>query len=122
MYLLVFVLDNASLLSAVLNAWTQAGVTGITLLDSTGVERVRQRLGHENPPLFMGFSRLLHTAQYSHNTLFAVVPNMDTVQQAVEATELITGDLSKAHTGILFALPVAAAWGLSKQYQTPNRQ
>lgn len=116
MYLLVCVLDNPAHLNAVLDGWTQAGVLGITVLDSTGVQRVRQRSGQEAVPLFMGFSRLLRTDQYSHNTLFAVVQDMDTVKQAVAATEAVTGDLSGPHTGVLFALPVEAAWGLPKQY------
>jgi nitrogen regulatory protein P-II 1 len=123
MYLLMCVLDNSSLLSAVLDGWTQAGVLGITVLDSTGVERMRQRLRQEGVPLCMGFSRLLQTDQHSHNTLFlfAVVQDMDTVQRAVAATEAVTGDLSGPHTGVLFAVPVAAAWGLSKQYHTPAK-
>ena len=116
MYLLVCVLDNPSHLKDVLDGWTQAGVLGITVLDSTGVQRVQQRMSQEDVPLFMGFGRLLRTDQYSHNTLFAVVQDMDTVRQAVAATQAVTGDLAGPHTGILFALPVEAAWGLPKQY------
>jgi len=120
MYLLVCVLDNPSHLPAVLDGWSEAGVLGITVLDSTGVQRVRQRMSQEDSPLFMGFSRLLRTDQYSHNTLFAVVQDMDTVRRAVAATEAVTGDLSGPHTGILFALSVEAAWGLPKQYSAPS--
>lgn len=116
MYLLVCVLDNPSHLTDVLDGWTQAGVLGITVLDSTGVQRVRERASQAGVPLFMGFGRLLGTDEYSHNTLFAVVKDMDTVRQAVSATEAITGDLAGPHTGVLFALPVEAAWGLPKQY------
>jgi hypothetical protein len=122
MYLLVCVLDNPAHLTALLDGWTQAGVLGITVLDSTGVERVRQRASQEDQPLFMGFSRLLRTDEYSHNTVFAVVQEMDTVRQAVAATEAITGDLAKPHTGIVFALPVEAAWGLPKQYEAPAEE
>jgi hypothetical protein len=116
MYLLVCVLDNPSLLDAVLDGWAEAGVLGITVLESIGVQRVRQRLGRQDTPLFMGFSRLLCTDQYSHNTLFAAVEDMDTVRRAVAATEAITGDLSGPHTGILFAMPIEAVWGLPKAY------
>ncbi len=120
MYLLICVLDNPAHLTAVLDGWTEAGVLGVTVLDSTGVQRLRQQLDQECPPLFMGFSRLLRTDQYSHNTLFAVVPDMDAVRRAVAATEAVTGDLSGPHTGILFALPVEAAWGLPKQYNSSS--
>ncbi len=118
MYLLVCVLDNPSHLTAVLDGWTAAGVSGVTVLDSIGVQCLKRRASQEDVPLFMGFTRLLRTDQYSHNTLFAVVQDMDTVRRAVAATETVTGDLSGPHTGILFALPVEAAWGLPKQYTT----
>ena len=48
-------------------------------------------------------------------TIFAVVPSMEIVEQLVAATEQIVGDLSQPNTGVLFAVPVAAAWGLPKQ-------
>ena len=39
----MFVLDNPDLLDKVLNAWMEAGVSGIALLDSTGVHRLREQ-------------------------------------------------------------------------------
>lgn len=112
---IVFVLDNPSLLNDVLEAWSKTGVKGITILESTGVHRVRGRASTQDAPLMLGFSRLLRTDQVGHNTLFAVVEDMDTVERVKEATEAAVGDLRGPATGILFALPVAAAWGLPKQ-------
>ena len=43
MYLLVLVLNNPSHLQDVLEAWTDAGVPGITVLESTGFQRIQQR-------------------------------------------------------------------------------
>jgi hypothetical protein len=40
---------------------------------------------------------------------------MEMVKKVVAATETIVGDLSQPHTGVLFAVPVAAAWGLPKE-------
>ena len=114
MYVLVCVLDNPCHLTAVLDGWSEAGVQGITVLDSTGVQRVRQAVGRQGKPWLMSFSRLLRTDEYCHNTLFAVVEDMDTARRAVAATEAITGDLTGPHTGILFAFPVEAAWGIPK--------
>jgi len=120
MYALVCVLDNPSHLNAVLDGWSEAGVQGITVLESTGMQRVRERIGQKDKPWLMSFSRLLRTDEYCHNTLFAVVDDMDTVHRAVAATEAITGDLRKPHTGILFACPVEATWGLPKEYNSPS--
>jgi hypothetical protein len=109
------VLDNPALLNDVLEAWADLGVRGITILESTGVHRVRSRASSRDVPFMLGFSRLLRTDQVGHNTLFTVIPSMEIAEKVVSATERIVGDLSQPHTGVLFAVPVAAAWGLPKQ-------
>ena len=108
------VLDNSALLNDVLEAWSDAGVRGVTILESTGVHRVRSRASTHDAPFMLGFSRLLRTDQVGHNTLFAVVRDMDIVERVVTSTEEVVGDLSQPNTGVLFAVPVAAAWGLPK--------
>jgi hypothetical protein len=115
MYQFWLVLDNPALLNDVLEAWTDVGVKGVTILESTGVHRVRSRASSQDVPFMLGFNRLLRTDQVGHNTLFAVVPDMDVVERLVTATEEIVGDLSQPNTGVLFAVPVEAAWGLPKQ-------
>jgi hypothetical protein len=114
MLLLWLVLDNPGLLNDVLEAWTDVGARGVTILESTGVQRVRTKVSDQDAPFLLGFSRLLRTDQVGHNTLFTVVPDMEIVERLVAATEGIVGDLSQPNTGVLFALPVAAAWGLPK--------
>jgi hypothetical protein len=57
----------------------------------------------------------LRTDEYSHNTLFAVVDALETIERAAAATEAIVGDLAEPHTGVLFALPVDRTWGLPKR-------
>jgi len=115
MFQIVFVLDSPALLTDILQAWTGAGVKGITITESTGVHRVRSRACPQDAPLMLGLSRLLRTDQVGHSTLFAVVEDMDTVERVKDATEKVVGDLSGPNTGILFALPVAAVWGIPKQ-------
>ena len=109
------VLDNPALLNDVLEAWTEVGVRGVTILESTGVHRVRSKASRQDAPFMLGFSRLLRTDQVGHYTLFAVVPKMEIVERLVAATEEIVGDLSQPNTGVLFAAPLVAAWGLPKQ-------
>jgi len=118
MFQIVFVLDSPALLTDILQAWTDAGVKGITITESTGVHRVRSRACPQDPPLMLGLSRLLRTDQVGHSTLFAVVEDMATVERVKDATEKVVGDLSRPNTGILFALPVAVVWGIPKQSQS----
>ncbi len=110
-----FVLDNPALLNDVLEAWTDVGVRGVTILESTGVHRVRARASSHDAPFMLGFSRLLRTDQVGHNTIFAVVRNLDIVEEVVAATEKVVGDLNQPNTGLLFAVPVTAVWGLPKE-------
>jgi len=114
MYLLVMVLDDVTHLSEVLEAWIGAGVKGVTILESTGINRMLMRTSAR--PMFMGFSQLFGSGRVGHNTLFAVIDSLDIARAAVKATEGVIGDLSKPHTGIIFALPVAQTWGMPEPY------
>ena len=110
MYILVMVLDDAEHLNDVLNAWTQAGVPGITILESTGINRVLQR----NVPeaAFAGFSQIFGGGRVGHNTIFSIIEDMAVAERAVAATETVVGDITDPHSGIIFALPLTRVWGL----------
>lgn len=111
MYLLVMVLDDSQRLNEVLAAWETAGVTGITILESTGVHRIFLRRKAE--PAFAGFSQILGGGRVGHNTLLAVIEKMDVAEAAVAATEAVLGELAQPNKGIIFVVPVAKAWGLA---------
>jgi hypothetical protein len=110
MYVLIMVLDDLSHLAEVLQAWVEAGVRGVTILESTGVNRVLRRT--EARAMFMGFSQMFGETPVGHNTLFALIDSLEIAEAAVAATEGVIGDLRQPHTGIVFALPVARSWGL----------
>lgn len=116
MYVLVMVLDDAQHLNDVLNAWTQAGVPGITILESTGINRVLQR--NEPEAAFAGFSQIFGAGRVGHNTIFSVIDDMAIAERAVAATEVVLGDISAPHTGIIFAMPLTRAWGLPASGQS----
>jgi hypothetical protein len=110
MYMLVMVLDDTARLNDVLIAWDQAGVGGVTIIESTGLNRVLQR--HSPEMAFVGFSQMFGSGRVGHNTLFAVIDSLETAETAVAATEAVLGDLTQPNTGIIVALPVAKAWGV----------
>lgn len=112
MYLLVMVLDDSTRLNEVLAAWMAAGATGVTILESTGVNRVLLR--HKAEPAFAGFSQIFGSGRVGHNTLFAVIDTLDLAEAAVAATEEVLGNIKEPDTGIIFAVPVARAWGFSR--------
>jgi hypothetical protein len=114
MYMLMMVLDDATRLNEVLAAWIDAGVPGVTILESTGVNRVLPRPTAQ--PMFAGFSQIFASGRVGHNTLFAIINSAAIAEAAVQATEAILGDLDQPNTGIVFLLPVAMTWGKPEPY------
>ncbi len=43
MYMIMLVLDNPDQLDAVLEAWEGIGIRGATIVESTGIQRLRRR-------------------------------------------------------------------------------
>ena len=114
MYMLIMVLDDAEHLNGVLQAWMDAGVPGITILESTGVNRVLPR--EQAGSMFAGFSSIFGSGRVGHNTLIAVIESMELAETAVKATESVTGKLADPHTGVVFVVPVAKTWGFPESY------
>lgn len=116
--LVVLVLNDPDKTEDVLNAWLDAGISGATILDSSGLSYQigRHRL-RDDLPLFPSLSDLLRSREEQHRTLFAVVPDGFDVTKLVTVTEQITGPLDEPDTGIMFVVPVTQAWGLHRRRQ-----
>lgn len=109
--LLVLVLDDPNKLTEVLAAWEEAGVPGVTVLESTGFARLRQRLRQDDLPLLPSLRTLFQAEEVQHNTLFSIVDDEAVIERTIAATQRIVGDLSQPNTGILFVLPVSRVVG-----------
>jgi hypothetical protein len=114
-HLVVLVLDNLEQCSSVLDAWEEAGAGGVTILESTGLQRVRGEL-RDDLPLIPSLRDLLGSREMHHRTLFAVVPDEETVERMAAATEAVVGELSRPHTGLFFAVPVSKVLGMDKEH------
>ena len=88
MFMLIMVLDDTSHLNQVLQAWRGAGVQGVTIMESTGINRVLPREVASSG--FMGFSQLLGSGRVGHQTLFAVIESMEVAETAVSATSMLS--------------------------------
>ncbi|MGQ9458004.1 MAG: hypothetical protein ACUVXH_02470 [Anaerolineae bacterium] len=113
-HVLVLVLENLRLCQDVLKAWEEAGAPGVTVLESTGLARLRAVL-RDDLPLMPSLRDVLSTREMHHRTLFTVIEDEAVLKRVVEATERVVGDFSEPHTGILFAVPVAFGLGLRKR-------
>ena len=110
-HMILLVLNKLEQCPSVLDAWEAAGAPGITILESTGLARMRSGI-RDDLPLMPSIASLLKGREEHHRTLFTVVEGEARVERIIEATQAITGSLDEAHTGILFVLPVARVVGL----------
>lgn len=114
MFMLFMVLDDSNQLNDVLEAWRRAGIRGITIFESTGLNRILPR--HAPQPMYAGFSHVFGGGRVGHYTLIAVIETMAKAEAAVESTEAVVGDLTQPHTGLIWAVPVAKSWGVPEPY------
>jgi nitrogen regulatory protein PII len=116
MFLILCVIHDLEKCQSLLEAWESAGVTGATILHSTGLGRMHGNGLWDDLPLFPGLDDLLEHEEYFNRTIFSIVEQEDAVDQVVKATEQVLGELSLPDTGLLVVLPVLRAYGLNKQH------
>ena len=109
MFMILFVLDDPGKLIDVLEAWEKAGVTGVTILESTGMRRVQ----HKSFP--MRYMPAFYGSSESHETLIAIVNEESLIAACLEAAEAVVGDLSKPNTGIFTTWPLHSVKGYNSQ-------
>lgn len=116
MYLILFILNNPDQCEEVLTAWEKVGVSGVTILQSTGLGRYRQKAGlREDIPLIPRLTEFFEHDEDQHRTFFTAVKNHSLVEKILHATEAIVGDLEDPDTGIMFVLPILEAYGIKRE-------
>lgn len=112
-YMIIAVIDELAKCPSILKAWEDAGVAGITILESTGLGRIRQGENlRDDLPLMPSLRNLLQTREEHHRTMFTIVNDEQMIDRIFEATERVLGNLNEPNKGILFAVPVARAFGV----------
>ncbi len=116
MHLILFVLHDPDKLMDLLDAWDNAGVSGVTVLPSTGIGRLRSSdMLREDIPLIPNLEELLQLREKTNRTLFTLVEGQDMIDRVVKVTEEIIGDLDEPNTGILTVIPVSKIYGLNRK-------
>jgi nitrogen regulatory protein P-II 1 len=122
MYMILFVLHDPTRLQDVLEIWNKTGVSGITILPSSGLKRIRDAAAfRDDLPLIPNLQNLLENQESLNRTLFTIVPSEEMVDKVVDATQNLIGDLNLPNTGILVVMPITRAYGLDrKDYQNED--
>ncbi len=112
-HLIVLVLNNLAEGPAVLRAWDEAGASGVTILESTGLQRLRHVLT-DDIPLFPSLRDLEGSQELHHRTFFTVVRDDAMLERMVAATREVIGNFDAHHSGLLFVVPVSQVFGLGR--------
>lgn len=119
MQMVMLVLDNPDQLDEVLDAWQALGVSGVTIIESSGLYRRREpkRVGARYA---FGMDLGSQHVEVGHYTLFVIVPDTATVQRCLEAVEALVGDLSQPNTGVFAAWEIPFVKGVPDQLHNPG--
>lgn len=113
-YLVVFIVDDPGECTSILESWEAIGVTGVTILESTGLGRLKRAGLRDDLPLMPSIRDLLQSREVHHRTLLSVVDDQETVEKMVAVVQAEIGDLSQADTGFLFVVPVLQVYGTAR--------
>ena len=113
MQLLVLVLNKLEVLDELLTQMASAGISGATILNSTGMATTLVHHTEEDVPLFGILRKMLNPDREESKTIFTVLKE-EQFETAKEIINRVTGGLSKPNTGIVFTLPINSVEGLVK--------
>lgn len=107
MFMILCVIDQPEYLNAVLKSWKEIGITGVTILESTGLYRLS-----EQPHIPMRYAFGSTSSERGNLTLFSVVESEEMIQLCLGRTEAVVGDFSGPNTGIFVAWPLVFSKGV----------
>lgn len=110
MYMCMFVLNDPDRLDEILEAWNAAGISGATILESTGSYRYRANLSKLHMR-FLPEAHQLMSDQFNY-TLFVLVRERAQVDACLQVIEQVIGDLNNPNTGVFAFWPLELIKGV----------
>ncbi len=111
-YMIMYVSSDQEQATDVLNLWVRQGISGVTILESSGMQHMLNQGIRDDVGLVFSLSSLLRSQEVHHRTLLSAIKDEATLKRVVEATTEYVGDWSKSNVGVLFAWPLAYAYGM----------
>lgn len=114
-HLILYVSHDIEQADAVLRVWLAAGISGVTILESAGMQQLGGHRILDDLSIMPTLAAILRGAETHHRTLLSAIRDEDVLNRVLQATQDYIGDWSKPDVGILLVLPVLQAFGLDKQ-------
>ena len=121
-YLVVLIVNDPDDCPDILSAWEEAGVLGVTILESTGLGRIRRAGLRDDVSIMPSLRDLFSRSEIHNRTLLTVVEDREIVDRLVAIAQEIIGDLDEPHTGFLFVVPVIEAYGLGRHRRDRSKE
>lgn len=121
-FLVVLIVDDPENCPQILDAWEESGVTGVTILESSGLGRYRKAGLRDDLPLMPSLRDLFETDEVHHRTLMSVVDSQDKVDALITRAQEVIGALDDPHTGFLFVVPVTQVVGFGRKDRQDHQQ
>ena len=109
-YILVMVLNKEEYLDDILDKLAELGVTGGTIIDSTGM--AEQLFCNERIPIVGGLRQIFEQCRTSNKTLFSIIENKETLNKAQKVVQGEICDFNDPGIGISFSVPVENVIGI----------
>lgn len=115
-HLLIVILDDVKTMPSLLQAWSEAGVPGATILQSAGAYRATTWLSRVG---LGALDRLFESDEVRRRTVLTVIDDDALLESAIAEAERVVGGFDRPNSGLLVALPVAQVRGLRKVQPRP---
>jgi nitrogen regulatory protein PII len=106
MYMMFFVLDDPNYLNELLEALENAGIRGVTIVESTGMHRVQREY------IPMRYGSMFASQEENNLSLFTILKDEAQARAALAAIEQVVGSLDGPNTGVFAAWPLSLVKGL----------
>ena len=111
-HLVMLIMTNPDHCMEMLEAWDEAGAPGITILESTGLQTIRQSGMRDDLPLMPSLADIFRSQEEHHRTMFSVVDDDAMVDRLMEVTERVFGEYeqqNRDNSAFVFVLPVSSS-------------
>lgn len=116
MELLIAVVNDVARVDEILAGFLEIGVTGATIIDSEGMGRVLS----QEIPVFSGLQSLISRSRPRNQTIFSVIDDPATMDNALKIIQEVCGPFDDPATGIAVTVPVSRVVGLAPELTEPG--
>lgn len=107
---LFIVLNELDYLNDILTGFVDIGLSGATILDSQGMANIIVNNNNQKTFLYGHLKKFMQDSLPYNKTIFTVVENERSLNEAVAVVQKVIGDVPKPGVGFMFSLPISKTY------------